>query len=134
MLISQPFFRRPINTFPYTYGITDWVIRRASVDVSENNKAPASIQNRTTTHLSSIPQNDQRAKCNLNSEDIMRGHRYSYVQLSATRSPQDLRLSRACFSVPPPQQTATYRARLRRSVTELDRVTGFCYNIHIILR
>ena len=39
ILVCRPFYRRSINTFPYAEGITDWVSRRASVDVSENKKA-----------------------------------------------------------------------------------------------
>jgi hypothetical protein len=132
--ISRASYRRPINTLPHKYGITDWMSRRVSVDGSKNKKAAASIENRPTTHLSTIPQNGQRGKCNLNSEDIMRGYRYSYVQFSGnTIATGPLRLSRARFSVPA-QQTATYRARLRRSVTELDWVTGFCYSIRTKLR
>ena len=59
--------RRPISTVPYTYGITSWVSRRASVDASENKKSPASIENRTTIHVPSFPQNGQSNKYDLHS-------------------------------------------------------------------
>ena len=55
------------------------VSRRDNVDVSENKKSLVSIENRNTTHLSSTPQSGQRSNCNLNSEDITRGRRYSNV-------------------------------------------------------